>query len=309
MDLGATLRQSLMHLGQYRRSLHEVRALVEATRPDLVINFFEPLTGLHQLVRPLPVPVLSIAHQFMIPHPSYVRAEGKLAEQWGLRRFVSLVGCRSWKLALSLTPEADLPEQHLTVSPPLLRQQLFRLESTPGRYVLIYILNHAYAEEITDWQRANPEAELHCFYDRPGAPEAEEVQPNLTFHRLNGDKFLTLMAGCRAVVCTAGFESVCEAAWLGKPLFVVPVENHAEQRLNALEVVRAGFGIADRAFNLDRLRELPPRLDNRRFRAWVAQADRILERALVQATAGGKRTSATATSSTPPDRAAAPRSA
>jgi uncharacterized protein (TIGR00661 family) len=190
------------------------------------------------------------------------------------------VGLRSWKLALSLTRESDLPEERLTVSPPLLRQEVFRLEPSSGGHILIYILNHAYAEEIRVWHRANPGTELHCFYDRPGAPEAERVHRNLTFHRLDGAKFLTMMASCRAVVCTAGFESVCEAAWLGKPLLVVPVENHAEQRLNALEVARAGFGIADRIFNLDRLQELPPRLDNSRFRAWVGQADRILEQVI-----------------------------
>jgi hypothetical protein len=44
-----------------------------------------------------------------------------------------------------------------------------------------------------------------------------------------------MMAECRHVVCTAGFESVSEAAWLGKPLFLVPVENHVEQQVNALD--------------------------------------------------------------------------
>jgi len=45
----------------------------------------------------------------------------------------------------------------------------------------------------------------------------------LTFHRLDGEKFLRMMGECKYVACTAGFESVSEAAWLGKPLFLVPV--------------------------------------------------------------------------------------
>jgi hypothetical protein len=61
---------------------------------------------------------------------------------------------------------------------------------------------------------------------------------------------------------------------------VVPVQNHAEQMLNALDVVEAGFGITDSAFRLDRLGELPDRLDNARFRDWVGRGDELLDRVL-----------------------------
>ena len=75
------------------------------------------------------------------------------------------------------------------------------------------------------------------------------------------------MAECRHVVCTAGFESVCEAAWLGKPLFLVPVENHVEQQVNAIDAQQFGIAIAEKSFNLDRLAELPGRLPTEKFRA------------------------------------------
>ena len=78
-----------------------------------------------------------------------------------------------------------------------------------------------------------------------------------------------MMAECRHVVCTAGFESVSEAAWLGKPLFLVPVENHVEQQVNALDAQQFGFGLAENSFNLDRLAELPARLPAEKFRAWL----------------------------------------
>ncbi len=64
------------------------------------------------------------------------------------------------------------------------------------------------------------------------------------------ERFLGLMAGCRAVATTAGFESVAEAAWFGKPLLVVPVEGHYEQLLNAVDAVRHGFAIGDGSFDL-----------------------------------------------------------
>jgi len=294
IDLPATLWTTLRRLPVYRQSLRRLRALVDETRPDLVINFFEPLTGLLQLVHPLPVPVVAVAHQHMIDHPAYVRRAGGAVDRLGLAMFAGLVGARSWKLALSLTPAEDLPARRLLVSPPILRPELFDLTPVPGDYVLVYLVNHGYSEDIRAWHRAHPEVALHCFYDRPGAPSEEVVDGSLTFHRLDGRKFLQMMAGCRAVVSTAGFESVCEAAWLGKPVLVVPVQNHAEQALNALDVVQAGLGITDTTFRLDRLEELPDRLDCSRFREWVGRGEELLERILNQARAAGGQPAAPA---------------
>ena len=285
INLPATLWTTLRRLPVYRQSLRRLRRLVDETRPDLVINFFEPLTGLLQLLAPLSVPVVAVAHQHMIDHPAYVRRPGGAIDRMGLALFAGMVGARSWKLALSLTPAEDLPRRRLLVSPPILRPELFELTPTAGEYVLIYLVNHGYSEDIRAWHRAHPQVALHCFYDRPEAPAEEVVDGSLTFHRLDGRKFLRMMAGCRAVVSTAGFESVCEAAWLGKPVLVVPVQNHAEQTLNALDVVQAGLGIADSAFRLDRLEELPARLDSSRFREWVSRGDELLARILSQASA------------------------
>lgn len=282
VDVPATIWQTVKHSGRHRSGLRELRGLVEQTRPDVVINFLEPLTGLLQATRPLAIPVVAVGHQYMVHHPGYVKLPGHTSQQLGLRWFVNLVGARSHRLALSFYEADDLPERRLTVCPPILRQQLFKLQPVPGDYFLIYLLNHGYSEEIIAWHQANPEVKLHCFYDKPGAPEVDAARANLTFHRLNGEKFLNLMAGCRAVVCTAGFESVSEAAWLGKPLFMVPVENHVEQMINALDAVNLGFGITDRQFRLSLLKQLPERIENSRFRDWVARGETVLDRVLKQ---------------------------
>jgi uncharacterized protein (TIGR00661 family) len=116
---------------------------------------------------------------------------------------------------------------------------------------------------------------VHCFYDKPGAPDEERVDSHLTFHKIHGEKFLRLMASARGVACTAGFESVSEAAYLGKQVLMIPVENHFEQFLNARDAERTGIGLADNAFRLSRLLE-PVRNDvTATFRAWVDEAEAI----------------------------------
>lgn len=283
VDVPGTVWQTLRQLGRHRASLRELRTLIDRMKPDLVINFLEPLTGLAQLLRPLPAPVLAVGHQYMIFHPDYVKLPGYPAQQTGMRQFVKLVGARSHRLALSFYEAEDIAARRLVVCPPILRRRLFDLTPTRGNYFLVYLLNHGYAAEINAWHQQHPHVEMHCFYDKPGAPEVEQARPNLTFHRLNGEKFLQMMAGCRAVVCTAGFESVSEAAWLGKPLFMVPVENHVEQMINALDAVNLGFGLTDRRFRLDLLSQLPDQIDNTEFRHWVEKAGAVLSRAIRQA--------------------------
>jgi uncharacterized protein (TIGR00661 family) len=280
----ATLVGVLCRFPKYFHILRLLDAVVRETRPDVILNFFEPVTALYAITRRRRPPVVAIGHQFMFQHPGYVRTPQLWKQQVSMKLYTRLLGARATKLALSLYEAPDLPEKRIVVGPPILRKQLFQLTSYPnGDFVLVYLLNHGYSGQIIAWSAKNPQTKLHCFYDKPGAPAEFQHSPSLTFHRLDGEKFLQMMAGCRHVACTAGFESVSEAAWLGKPLFLVPVENHVEQQVNALDAQQFGIGLAETSFNLDRLAELPERLPVEKFRDWVARAPGKLFAAIEQA--------------------------
>jgi hypothetical protein len=60
----------------------------------------------------------------------------------------------------------------------------------------------------------------------------------------------------------------------------VPVENHVEQQVNALDAQQFGIGLAEKSFNLDRLAELPDSLPVGKFRNWVARAPEKLFQAV-----------------------------
>lgn len=274
------------NLPKYVRLLRRLDALVAEHQPDIIINFFEPIAAFYTLTRRHRPPVIAIGHQFMFQHAGYVRTPHLWKQQMSMKLYTRLLGARATKLALSLYEAADVPAKRIVVGPPILRKQLFSLQANPnGDFVLVYLLNHGYADQIIRWSEKNPQTKLHCFYDKPGAPADEQYSPFLTFHRLDGEKFLTMMAQCRHVVCTAGFESVSEAAWLGKPLFLVPVENHVEQQVNALDAQQFGIGIAETSFNLDRLKELPDNLPTEKFRHWVNRASEKLLQVIDHATA------------------------
>jgi len=280
----ATLFGVLAKLPKYRRLIRQLDEIVRAAQPDVILNFFEPIAALYTLTRRHRPPVVAIGHQFMFQHPGYVRAPQLWKQIFSMKIYTWLLGARATKLALSLYEAPDLPTKRIIVGPPILRKQLFSLQADPeGKFTLVYLLNHGYAAQIIQWSDAHPQTRLHCFYDKPGALAEFHYSPALTFHKLDGEKFLKMMAACRNVVCTAGFESVSEAAWLGKPLFLVPVENHVEQQVNAMDAQQFGIGVAENNFNLDRLAELPDRLPTEKFRAWMDCAPKKLFQAVEKA--------------------------
>ncbi len=280
----ATLLGVLGNLPKYFGYVRQLEQIVRETQPDVILNFFEPIAAFYALTRRNRPPVVALGHQFMFQHPGYVRTPQLWKQLLSMKIYTRLLGARATKLALSLYAAPDLPAKRIIVGPPILRKQLFSLTANPdGDFTLVYLLNHGYADQIIAWSEKNPQTKLDCFYDKPGAPAEYQHSPSLTFHKLDGEKFLTMMAACKNVVCTAGFESVSEAAWLGKPLFLVPVENHVEQQVNAIDAQQFGIGIAEKSFNLDRLAELPDRLPVEKFRAWLECAPQKLFQAIEQA--------------------------
>src|SRR5262249_31789088 len=141
-------------------------------------------------------------------------------------------------------------------------------------FLLVYLLKAGFLHDVRAWHAAHPSVRLHCFTDRAAAERSDET---LTFHPLRDDTFLDFMGRCRGLVCTAGFQSLGEARWFGKPVLTVPVENHFEQTCNARDVEASGAGIAADRVDLDRFLAYIPthRTDPGPFRALAQSAGTV----------------------------------
>ena len=173
-------------------------------------------------------------------------------------------------LALSFYPLPPSDNSKLKVLPPLLRKDVFEQEIHQQPFILAYVLNAGYMQDIINWHKLHPEEELHCFTDSKAVKGKWRYDDTLCFHSLDDKKFLAMMASCRGLVCTAGFESVCEALYLGKPALMIPVGGHFEQYCNARDAVKAGAGIYDTQFRIDRLLEYIPGYNpSEQYRRWI----------------------------------------
>lgn len=278
-NLTRSVAYNIFKTPTYMKSILFIRSRIIQTKADLVVNFYELLTGLTYLLFRPQVPQVSIGHQYLFLHSGFEFPKGSPVSLFFLRMFtrITCIGAQD-KLALSFRSMADDSRKGVSVVPPLLRREVLDTRPSDGDYLHGYMVNAGYGESIARWHRDNPGVPLNFFWDRKGVDKVYKVDSTLTFNQIDDKAFLKSLAGCRAYATTAGFESVCEAMYLGKPILMVPA--HIEQDCNAHDASRCGAGIVSTDFDLGRLldftSEYTPDPD---FRSWVdCCAVRIMSR-------------------------------
>jgi uncharacterized protein (TIGR00661 family) len=279
-----SLFQALRRFPQYWSQGPVLNRDVLAYRPDLLVNFYDLIGGLYSAIFRPAVPAVTIGHQFLFHHPEFQTPEERRFQSSMLRlnNFLTSLDAEL-RLALSFSPLHDLPARRIRVVPPLLRRDVLEARPTKGRHLLAYVLNPGYSEELLAWHKSQSDVELHCFWDKKDAPPAFSPRKGLTFHRLDGKTFLEFLITCRGFTSTAGFESVCEASFLGKPISVVPTYKHVEQLGNALDAERAGLAMWRRDFQLTEFLSSIEDWDYSaldEYRGWVRRAPGIFLRLL-----------------------------
>ncbi|MEI7452328.1 MAG: glycosyltransferase family protein [Candidatus Falkowbacteria bacterium] len=276
IDFSRTAIYNLKNLREYRRSLKFIDTQMKLWEPDLIVNFYDSLGGIYSWRKNMPAPLICIGHQYFSLHPNFEFPKGQGTSKFLFKTFTKLTGHKATaRLALSFKDFSDMPDKNIFVVPPLLRSDVGKLNAEKHDHVLIYILNPGYAEEIKNWQIKHPEVKMKVFWDNAEFGDDYSPQPNLSFHLISGHKFLEALKTCRGFMSTAGFESICEAAYLGKPIFLRPTTKHFEQKCNALDAVRSDIGISGKHFDFDRFMEHIANHDNEQneFKHWVEQAE------------------------------------
>lgn len=203
---------------------------------QLVISDSEAWT--HRVARRLGIPRISFDHVGIIayckPHfPPDLWLLG-MRDAWGYR---ALMGVPQRILISSFYPAQPAYPQVQIVGP-MLRDEVLRTKPSQGDYLLAYFNKgeHQYLPQVDRALRL-----LDCKVIVYGTPLRGEDE-NLDFRAPSVDGFVRDLAGCRAVISTAGNQLIGEAIHFGKPLLALP-EDAFEQRLNAHMIERMGVGM------------------------------------------------------------------
>lgn len=272
ISFSKTIFFHLFRLRHYLRSLSKINKVVKASQPDVIVNFYDALGGLYALMYRPSAAIVAVGHHYLFLHNDFQFPQKRGLDYWLLKINTHITAAKAQKLfALSFQPLPYSTNQRVIVSPPLLRQAVAQLSPTTQNYLLAYVTYASMSDTIIEWHQRHPEVRLHCFWDKPDYPEEYHYDSTLTFHRVNGPKYLEMMAHCCALVTTAGFESVCEAMYLGKPVMMVPA--HYEQACNALDAQNAGAGIGADIFDLSILLNYLPQHQSIQedFQQWCGQ--------------------------------------
>ncbi|MDN3202879.1 glycosyltransferase family protein [Algoriphagus sediminis] len=264
-----TLSYNLGRAGKYQISLQKLDKLVKKSQPDVILNFYDVLGGLYFLLyRPTAMHWV-IGHQYLSLQKGHLfpKKRGLDKAMYQLNTRLTALFAKE-KIALSFTEVQERSE--IKVFPPLIREKVKSQIILNAGFFLAYMVNDGYAEEVLEFASSNPDISIKAFWDRKGINEVQKPLPNLELHPIHDINFLEAMAQCEGLVSTAGFESICEALYLGKPVLVIPVKGQYEQLCNAHEIELLQIGKQHHEFDFHKIPQQDSSVDEKvqKFREW-----------------------------------------
>lgn len=265
--VGRTLFFNLLFAPGYLREMARIRKEVRARKPDVIFNFYELVGALAMRKIDPAIRRIGLGHHFYL-HLN--RNSFRLRPRWHrwLLEMHSRLIMRSCDRVLALSFSEEEGSKDIQVIPPLIRREFRQMSYLAGDRYLVYLLQEGFFYDLVQLARQSPHFKADVFTSLKPAMELPE---GIRLHPFDAGKFVELMASCRGLITTAGFDTIAEAAYHGIPLAVVPSRNHYEQRCNAEDITARGIGVSGSRISKELVDGMQGK-DNRNFRLWVEQA-------------------------------------
>lgn len=259
-----TMKAFARHLPGLLESFRRAHGMISAFAPDLIVSDFDPITG-SPFVAPGTFKV-GIGNEAMLSHTAAARPPKANLDRINVnvvrKLFTSgvdvLLGCHFYPLDGSCLP-------------PILRPEVLSAAVENRGHLVVYHAYRGLLAPVLDYAKRHPERTIIVYGD---TPHARESAANVRYEPDPG-RFIEDLATCDAYVGTAGFQSICEAFYLGKKIVVRPITGHYEQHWNAAQIEMHGMG---RWFHGDLERDLSQPFNRtllRRLAPWYRDGARL----------------------------------
>ncbi len=273
--IGRTLLFNLLRIPAYVSELRRIRSEIELLSPEVVFNFYDVVGALALRKIPSGIRRIGIGHHFFLHLEDYRCMQGPFWHRWLLKRLTEGI-IKSCDRVLALSYREVPGKGIMEVVPPLVRRSFREMTYKAGKRYLAYFLNEGLLYDLVLLAREQPDFKVDIFTSlKPGM----ELPDSITLHAFDEDKFSILMASCRGLIASAGFDLAAEAAYHGIPLAVIPTRNHFEQTCNAADIRRSGLGVSMTRIETDLLERMKPS-DSDRYRSWAERAGELLLKSL-----------------------------
>lgn len=190
VSLIGTALDNLKRLPRFANGFRTLRDTIAEHDPHFIVNFFDPLAAIYAAWSKPRSTMVSVGHQYLLLHPQFVFPAMSVLSRLALIWFIKVCALGSERLmALSFREMHSVPHKKLTVMPPLLREELCGLTPETGEFLLAYVLNDGYADDLAAQQRLIPDVKIIGFWARKGAERETEMQTNFVFRQLDDTAF------------------------------------------------------------------------------------------------------------------------
>ena len=206
-------------------SFIKICAKIKKEKPDVIVNFYEPLVGLTALFF-RDIKYISFGHQYAMESDIYPHVKGFLFQKLFLGIINIATSVKAEIVALSYYKFAD---KDMIICPPILRKESYNKLNKKQNFILVYLMNEDMVSQLVDNAALHPDINIECFTK---LTRKHQTISNVKLYNLDGQLFQEKMKVCSAVVCSGGFETSSEAILHNKPLLMIPLPNHFEQYAN-----------------------------------------------------------------------------
>ena len=240
VNLALSLLYNLILAPVFIRSIIILSREIRKDDYNVVMNFYDMIGGLAAYFSRTKKKMISISHHFFLTSSYFEFPSGYLFNKYFLRLHNSICAIKATEIrALSFIPAIEKEESIVKITPPILRKEILKLKIEDEGFILVYLLNYGLIREIVRLAIKFSDQKFKIYTD--GISKKDVRVENIEIYELHAGNFLKELAKCHGLITTAGFESQCEAAFLGKRVFTLPSKNHFEQVCNAIDGGRAGI--------------------------------------------------------------------
>lgn len=229
-----TITENLSRLPRgHRKSVELKGELFRKFKPHAVISDYEPMTA--YLANYFEVPLITLDNQHRM---RYMELDIPPRLTPGMRLAKAITQAMIPRPDVSLITtfhSGPVSNDRTYLFPPLIRQAVQEARPRRDDHIIVYFTKRfdRFIKRMAGFPR-----EKFLVY---GQGREGEVG-NVRFRLFSREAFVDDLAGCKAVIASAGFTLITESLHLGKPYLALPTRGQFEQELNAFMLDRQGLG-------------------------------------------------------------------
>jgi uncharacterized protein (TIGR00661 family) len=193
---------------------------------DLIISDFEPITLWGAKIAG--VKAVGIGNMYSVTSKKFPKTKGTKTTKF----FANVMCPAKNKIGMHFKKFDDF------IYYPVIRSEIRNVIPGDKKFILTYLNSFTDAELLKCFSLPQFSANQFVIYSKTA--KEQYTVGNCIIKPLDNEGFVRDMANCSGVITAAGFQTVSEALYLGKKLFVIPIKKQSEQISNARELGAMG---------------------------------------------------------------------